>query len=141
MKTKLSRLLRVLAVCLTMLAVPAHSIEDDDVRTLMREANSSNQQALVKLRAAATEGHRLAQFYLGHLHLQGRVTRQDTPEAIGWLEKSAKQGYLPAMHDLGVIHERAPGELRNEREAWRQSGATRLRRPIWASSTSRVAVG
>lgn len=66
----------------------------------------------------------LAQYYVGRLQLVGTVVAKDDATAVSWLRKAAGQGYVPAMHDLGVIYERGPDGLRDVAEAarWYKGG-------------------
>ncbi len=53
------------------------------------------------LREAATQGHVLAQQNLALHYAQGDVVEKDYRKADLWMERAAKQGYPPAIHQLG----------------------------------------
>ncbi len=112
-------------------ATSAHAASDDEIRGWAREASSSNQQALKSLRESAEIGTSLAQYYLGRLHLAGAVVARDDALTIAWFMKAAEQGYVPAMHDLAVVLERAPGALRDVPAAarWYQAAADKGHAP------------
>lgn len=52
----------------------------------------------------AQAGDPQAQYYVGLMRLMGQGTDTDAPAGIGWLEKSAGQGYTDAAVTLGNIY-------------------------------------
>ena len=53
----------------------------------------------------AERGDAQAQFMLGSFYYTGLYGVQDTDEAILWYKKAAKQGYIEAYYQLGVVYD------------------------------------
>ena len=58
-------------------------------------------QAARLLAPLAKHGHPQAQLWLGQLYFQGRGVKEDERIAVSWLRRSADQGNLDAMYQLG----------------------------------------
>ncbi len=58
-------------------------------------------QALQIWLPVARNGDAKAQYFVSELYIKGIEIEQNHPEALLWLEKSAKQGYPPAQSKLG----------------------------------------
>lgn len=54
-----------------------------------------------------------AQFGLGYIYYIGEVIQKDYGEAISWFRKFANQGYAPAQHLMGGMHEEGWAVARN----------------------------
>ncbi|CAO3642117.1 unnamed protein product [Cunninghamella blakesleeana] len=67
----------------------------------------------------AIEEDRYCQYILGYLYLKGRGTKEDAFEAIGWLEKSAQQGFTEAIEELTAVYLRGHGNVaKDEKKAY-----------------------
>lgn len=71
-----------------------------DPGTSAYEAGEYNRAHRIWLAEAQENNHR-AQFYLSTLYARGQGTRQNPPEALNWLRKSAAGGYPAAQFELG----------------------------------------
>lgn len=96
----------------------------------MRSRPGVTAEAIEKaLRAPASLGHAPAQFELG---CQLQMKANDSAalqEAVGWFEKSARQGHGPAMEALGVAYRDGRGAVRDlaQSELWlRQAAAAKV---------------
>jgi uncharacterized protein len=72
-------------------------------------------QAEASYRIAADRGDALGQYYLGTFLFR----RREVAAAIGQLERSAEQGYAPALYSLGMLRLAGRGVAPDEAEAIR----------------------
>ena len=66
------------------------------------------------LRKAAEQGDALAQLTMGEAYSFGNGVDEDQREAARWYRMAADQGYAPALNNLGGLHERGAGGLRQD---------------------------
>lgn len=62
------------------------------------------EKTLLHYRRAAKEGDAEAQFFIAYGHMEGELFDQDDALALGWLIKSAGQGYSYAQSMLGMAY-------------------------------------
>jgi TPR repeat protein len=60
------------------------------------------QLAMEWLHKAAEQGHIKAQFALGNIFTEGKITPQDYAEGVKWYRKAAEQGNAGAQYNLGL---------------------------------------
>lgn len=60
------------------------------------------QLAMEWLHKAAEQGHIKAQFALGNIFTEGKITPQDYAEGVKWYRKAAEQGNVGAQYNLGL---------------------------------------
>lgn len=65
--------------------------------------------AIPKLQAAASKGHKKAQYRLGYCYDKGKGVAEDDSKAFYWYGKSAAQGYAKAQYQLGRCYKKAEG--------------------------------
>ncbi len=101
--------------------------EDEDIH--------DEQQALTWYHAAATKQVAEAQHALGMMILAGRVEELAPPQALGWLEGAATQGYAASYLPLAVIY------WHNRSEASPESPPAQdlAKSYLWASAARRAA--
>ncbi|MEL7047444.1 MAG: tetratricopeptide repeat protein [Pseudomonadota bacterium] len=63
----------------------------------------------LSLRLSAAKGDPSAQFEVGARLAEGKGTKQNFSEAIGWYTRSANQGFAQSMYRLGTMYERGLG--------------------------------
>ncbi|MBL0942123.1 MAG: SEL1-like repeat protein, partial [Alphaproteobacteria bacterium] len=78
--------------------------EDKALDLYYKAALRNNNEAALRIYAIAgfgrSEGNKVAQYFMGKLkYIQGKKD-----EAIPYFEKSAKQGYLPASEEVGILY-------------------------------------
>lgn len=73
--------------------------------------------AVEQCRKSASEGHVLAQSYLGDILLSGNVSIRNPEEAHHWYMEAAKQGDASAHDQLGTMHFYGDGVTINYRKA------------------------
>jgi TPR repeat protein len=73
------------------------------------------------MRAAADQGHALAQHGLGFMYFQGECTRADPAEAARWFRRAADQGLAGSQATLATMYDKGVGVARDPAEAtkWR----------------------
>ena len=54
----------------------------------------------------AIQGDAVAQFCLASMYKHGKGMPQNLQSAIEWYTKSAEQGFVPALNNLGIIYSR-----------------------------------
>jgi len=81
--------------------------------------------ALSEWRAAAGQGHVLAQYNLGNLYHLGKGVAKNEATAAQWYKKAADQGYAMAQYCLGNVYLHGGGVARDPVEAakWFQKAA------------------
>ena len=65
----------------------------------------SEQPAAQWMRAAAEQGHALAQHGLGFMYMEGDCVQQDGDEAVKWFERAAAQGLVGSQATLAQMYE------------------------------------
>lgn len=65
----------------------------------------------------AHRGDKMAQFYLGSMHLYGKGVPVDDRQAVIWIRKAAEQGVLDAQYFMSVMYSEGRGVARDEAEA------------------------
>jgi len=79
-------------------------------------------EALKWYRLAAIQGHALAQFSVGQMHISGEGVPRDCAEALKWFHMAADQGLPSAQWNLGLAYSRGDGTPMDKAEAvkwWR----------------------
>lgn len=69
------------------------------------------------MRAAAEQGHALAQHGLGYMYLQGDCVQPDSAEAARWFRLAAEQGLAGSQTMLAMMYEQGNGVERDPAEA------------------------
>lgn len=96
----------LMILLLAVMALPVAAQTDDQVQ-VARDAfvAGDHAAALPVIRSAANAGHMRAQNLLGAAHQYGQGVDQDATLALQWMQRSADQGYPPALHNLGYLYE------------------------------------
>jgi hypothetical protein len=104
----------MLAVCLTVIAVPpAYSTHDPDAaNSQYSEATEAYHRgdyafALENYQVLAEHGMPLAQYALGWMYQYGLGTEVDYEQALKWLRLAAEQGVDRAQYNLGYMYHHA----------------------------------
>ena len=71
------------------------------------------------MRAAAEQGHALAQHGLGFMYLEGECVPKDGAEAARWFRLAADQGLVGSMTTLAMMYEQGNGVEQDLDEAKR----------------------
>ena len=69
--------------------------------------------AVPKLKAAAEQGHKKAQYRLGRCYDKGNGIKEDDKQAVRWYSKSADQGFAKAQYELGKCYKNGEGIEKN----------------------------
>ena len=79
------------------------------------------------IRAGATTRNKIAKYYLGWMHHEGKGVEQNYAEALNWYRKAADQGFVFAQNQLGWMHKNGQGVKQNYAEAltWYRKAAGR----------------
>ncbi len=74
---------------------------------------------------AQTSEDRIAQYYLGMMHLQGQGVEQDYKQAGEWFRKASEQGLASAMYKLAELYTEGKGVPKDPEFAyvWYRVGA------------------
>lgn len=75
-------------------------------------------KAIVKLKAAAEQGHKKAQYRLGLCYDKGRGVAEDDVVAFNWYTKSASQNYAKAQCQLGKCYKDGEGTVKDPKKAF-----------------------
>ncbi len=71
------------------------------------------------MRAAAEQGHALAQHGMGFMYLEGEGVPSDGAEAARWFRLAAEQGLAGSQTTLAMMYEEGRGVEKNLEEARR----------------------
>ena len=74
--------------------------------------------ALPKLRAAATKGHRKAQYRLGRCYDKGHGVTENDSIAFTWYMKAARQGHAKAQYQVGKSYKNGEGVAKDRKQAF-----------------------
>jgi TPR repeat protein len=77
------------------------------------------------MRAAAEQGHPVAQHGLGFMYMEGECVEQDSLQAIKWFEKAAEQGLVGSLTTLAMMYEEGLGVDKDPEKAkalYKQAG-------------------
>jgi hypothetical protein len=135
----------VIAVCLTFLLIPAHSMAFQTTsmpqakakRSLGRRAVQQTEAvllyrrglrydqgprkdysaALESFRRAAERGHPAASYQLARMYIDGRGIPRDPSMGFYWLQRAADRGHAAAQYQLGKIYELAASRPGNTEKA------------------------
>lgn len=93
-----------------------------DAKTLYQEGKALYEaqqydKAVPKLKAAASKGHKKAQYRLGMCYKEGYGVEKNRKTAIDLFTKSAKQGYAKAQYQLGKAYLKGKGVAADEAKA------------------------
>ncbi len=92
------------AIVAAALALPLPALAQDALTEALQAIDAGNHAAgAQQLLPLAQGGNAAAQFRLGMLHYVGKGVVESEREALGWLKKSAAQGNLDAMYQLGNL--------------------------------------
>lgn len=81
--------------------------------------------AFHRLLPLAVDGNPEAQYAIGYMYYYGYATQQDEQIGLFWMNKSAAQGYAPAVEALQMIHQRGRKPIRKPRPVF-QNGLPRV---------------
>lgn len=73
--------------------------------------------ALPKLKEAAENGHKKAQYRMGRCYDKGHGVKENNTIAVEWYKKSASQGYYKAEYQLGKAYAKGKGLAKDEQKA------------------------
>ena len=73
--------------------------------------------ALPKLKEAADNGHKKAQYRMGRCYDKGHGVKENNTTATEWYQKSAAQGYYKAEYQLGKSYLKGKGIAADEQKA------------------------
>ena len=74
-------------------------------------------QAIKCFRAAAEQGHAVAQYNLGTCYQEGKGVTQNYAEAVKWIRKAAEKGHSSAQHNMGDSYYYGHGVSKDVAEA------------------------
>ena len=74
-------------------------------------------QAIPKLRAAAEQGHKKAQYRLGKCYDKGNGIKEDDKLAAQWYAKAAAQGHAKSQYELGKCYKNGEGVAKDRAKA------------------------
>lgn len=74
-------------------------------------------QAIKCFRAAAEQGHAVAQYNLGTCYQEGKGVTQNYAEAVKWIRKAAENGHSSAQHNMGDSYYYGHGVSKDVAEA------------------------
>ena len=74
-------------------------------------------EAVLKLRPAAEQGHKKAQYRMGRLYSKGHGVPKDHTKAVYWYEKAAAQGHAKSMYRLAKCYYKAKGVAEDKAKA------------------------
>jgi TPR repeat protein len=100
-----------------LIAVPAHAVTMEDVRTALADKRSFD--AFQYLKELAEAGNAEAQYELGGFYHWGTVGAADFAKARQWYERAAKQGNVGAMLGLAVIYGHGQGVPQDKAASYR----------------------
>jgi len=69
----------------------------------------SYKEAFPKLKAAAEQGHKKAQYRMGRCYDKGNGVREDDEQAFAWYSKAAAQGHAKSQYQLGKSYKNGEG--------------------------------
>ena len=75
------------------------------------------QEAFKNMKAAAEQGHAMAQHGMGFMYLEGEGAPKDQTRAIEWFEKAAAQGLAGSLVTLGMMYAEGNGVAKDEEKA------------------------
>lgn len=80
----------------------------------------------VMISVAKTRQDRIAQYYLGMMHLRGQGTQSDTKQAAQWFRLAAEQSIASAQYQLAKLYEAGNGLPKDLEQAyaWYKTAAT-----------------
>ena len=142
----LVRLAGILIVCVFMFVISEPVRADDDMQTLIQQADNGDTTAQYKLavrykkgqgvaqdyaqaaawyRKAAEQGDADAQLRLGFMYKKGQGVEQDYAQAVAWYRKAAEQGNAFAQRNLGTMYYDALGVAQDyvQAVAWYRKAA------------------
>ncbi len=74
-------------------------------------------EAIAKLKPAAEQGHKKAQYRMGRIYSKGYGVPKDHAKAVYWFEKSAAQGHAKSQYRLGKCYFKAKGVKEDKAKA------------------------
>lgn len=120
------RVIRELLMRLIMLMLVAFAIAQPittvaGMPELLEAERRGDWSALVReYEALARQGNAMAMYNLSLSYARGRGVQRDDRTSLFWAAESAKRGFAPAMHSMGVFYDEGSGGVqRNITEAFR----------------------
>lgn len=97
-------------------------VEQEDASALNRRGvqyylEKDYVQAIKCFRAAAEQGHAVAQYNLGTCYQEGKGVTQNYAEAVKWIRKAAENGHSSAQHNMGDSYYYGHGVSKDVAEA------------------------
>lgn len=74
-------------------------------------------EAIAKLKPAAEQGHKKAQYRMGRIYSKGYGVAKDHAKAVYWFEKSAAQGHAKSQYRLAKCYMKAKGVKEDKAKA------------------------
>ncbi len=74
-------------------------------------------EAIAKLKPAAEQGHKKAQYRMGRIYQKGYGVAKDHAKAVYWYEKAAAQGHAKSLYRLGKCYMKAKGVKEDKAKA------------------------
>ncbi|MEM7224709.1 MAG: tetratricopeptide repeat protein [Pseudomonadota bacterium] len=79
-----------------------------------------NKEALSQFTKLSKAKNPDAEYWLGHMYVEGIGVKQDVPKGVKLMTKAADQGLVIAMRDLGQIYMRGDGVLQDYAKAFKR---------------------
>jgi TPR repeat protein len=77
------------------------------------------------MRAAAEQGHAVAQHGLGFMYMEGECVEQDSQEALKWFGQAAEQGLVGSLTTMAMMYDEGIGvdkDPEKARELYKKAG-------------------
>jgi len=75
-------------------------------------------QAIAKLKPAAEQGHKKAQYHMGRCYDKGYGVAENDKIAFSWYMKGAKQGHAKSQYQVGKCYKNGEGVTEDKKQAF-----------------------
>jgi hypothetical protein len=114
----MKKLMTLLLMCMVYITSGAQNVEKlYDQGKALYDAKKY-QEAFPKLKAAAEQGHKKAQYRLGRCYDKGNGVEEDNKQAFAWYLKSADQGFAKAQYQVGKSYKNGEGVTEDKAKAF-----------------------
>lgn len=103
---RITMILLALALCTAAFSQNSESLYKQGKKLYDKE---KYEQAFPKLKAAAEQGHKKAQYRVGYCYDKGRGVTENDVMAVKWYQKSAEQNYAKAQYQLAKCYVKGEG--------------------------------
>lgn len=83
------------------------------LRSAINAANTDEAAQRWKKIGDRSDDNGVSYYKVAHLYRDGLGVNKDRLQEISWLQRSAKKGYVPAMHELGEIYMWGEPDIKN----------------------------